>query len=293
MGDTPRLIDAVSAGGNLVVKDRMDIFIGFDSAWADNARAPGAICAVGLEGGVPAVFHRPRLVSFSQALAFIEEVRSPSGVSLVALDQPTLVPNATSMRPVERAAASLISWMGGGAQPANRGRTGMFCKAAPVWRFLTSLGAEEDPERARDADDGLFIMEVFPALALASLGPGFFGRLAGPRYNPGRAKTFRAADWVKVAETAAAEASAFGCVELAGWCREAGALAKPRKADQDMLDAALCTLIALRWRLRARQDSLLLGDLTSGYMVLPASQTVRERLTVAAMKCSVPVDGVR
>lgn len=270
----------------------MDIFIGFDSAWADNPRAPGAICAVGMESGVPTVFHRPRLVSFSQALAFIEEVRTPSGVSLVALDQPTLVPNTTSMRPVERAAASLISWMGGGVQPANRGRTGMFCDAAPVWRFLASLGAVEDPERARDAVDGLFIMEVFPALALASLAPEFFGRLAGPRYNPGRAKTFRAADWICVAETAATEADAFGCVELAGWCRGAAILAKPRKADQDMLDAALCVLIALRWRLGPRQDSLLLGDLTSGYMILPTSQAVREKLTVAAVKCSVPVDGV-
>jgi len=80
--------------------------------------------------------------------------------------------------------------------------------------------------------------------------------------------------------------------ELAAWCREAGALAKPRKADQDMLDAALCALIALRWRLRPRANSLLLGDLTSGYMVTPASRAVRERLTVAAVKCSVPVDGV-
>ena len=284
------LIGAFSAGRNLVGNDRMDIFIGFDSAWADNPRAPGAICAVGLEGDVPAVFHRPRLVSFSQALAFIEEVRSPSGVSLVALDQPTLVPNATSMRPVERVAASVVSWMGGGVQPANRGRTGMFCDAAPIWRFLAALGAEEDPERARGAADGLFIMEVFPALALASLAPGFFGRLAGPRYTPMRATTFRASDWVRVAEAAAEEASALGCVELAGWCRDAGALAKPRKADQDMLDSALCVLIAMRWRLRPRQDSLLLGDLTSGYMVLPVSEPVRERLSLAAAKCGVPVD---
>ncbi len=156
------------------------------------------------------------------------------------------------MRPVERAVASLISRMGGSAQPASRDRTGMLCEAAPVWRFRTSLEADEDPERAWDADDGLFIMEVFPALALASLGPGFFGRVAGPRYNLGRATTFRAADWVKVAEMAAAETSGFGCVDLAGWCRAAGALAKPRKADQDMLDAALCTPIALRWRLGPR-----------------------------------------
>jgi predicted RNase H-like nuclease len=35
----------------------------------------------------------------------------------MALDQPTIVRNATSMRAAERAAASLISWLGGGVQP--------------------------------------------------------------------------------------------------------------------------------------------------------------------------------
>ena len=212
----------------------MDIYIGFDSAWADNPKAPGAICAVGIKDSVPVQFHEPRLVSFDQALRFIREVRSDKGNTLVALDQPTLVPNSTGMRPVERVAAALVSWLGGGVQPANRGKVGMFCDASPVWRFLTALGAVEDPERARAAADGLFLMEVFPALALASLGIGFFGRLSGPRYNPDRGKTFRTEDWSRVAENAALEATSLGCEELASWCRDTGRVAHPKKAHQDM-----------------------------------------------------------
>src|SRR5579863_6879477 len=142
----------------------MDIYIGFDSAWTDNPRAPGAICAVSIEEGNPTGFHAPQLVSFDQALTFIQETRSTTGVTLVALDQPTVVPNLVSMRPVERVAASLVSWLGGGVQPANRGRQGMFCDASPIWRFLTALGAEESPEQARAAANGLYLMEVFPAL---------------------------------------------------------------------------------------------------------------------------------
>jgi len=68
--------------------------------------------------------------------------------------------------------------------------------------------------------------------------------------------------------------------------------AQPTKPDQDKLDAAICLLIALRWRLRPREESLMLGDLASGYMILPASPDVREHLTVAARKLSVPVDGL-
>jgi hypothetical protein len=37
--------------------------------------------------------------------------------------------------------------------------------------------------------------------------------------------------------------------------------------------------------------SPLLGDLAAVYMVLPAIQPVRERLTVAARRYSVPLDG--
>ena len=112
------------------------------------------------------------------------------------------------MRPVEQAAASLISWLGGGVQPSNTGRVGMFCEDSPLWRFLSALGAEESPEAARTALKGLFLVEVFPAIALASLHPNFFGRLAAPKYNPGRGKTFKLEDWVRVTGAAAAEAEA-------------------------------------------------------------------------------------
>jgi predicted RNase H-like nuclease len=267
----------------------MDVYIGFDSAWTDN-KAPGAICAVGVEGGNTLRFYTPDLVSFDQALTFIRQVRSENGVTLIALDQPTVVRNMTSMRPVERVAASLISWLGGGVQPSNRGRIGMFCDASPIWGFVEALGAVENPEEARTASRGLYLMEVFPALALASM--GFFGRLAAPRYNPGRRKTFRTRDWVRVADVAARQAAALGCEELAEWCRRTGEITQPRKADQDRLDSALCVLIALRWRLRPRDESLLLGDLATGYMVLPASPEVREQLSVAAVKCAVAMDGV-
>jgi predicted RNase H-like nuclease len=257
----------------------MDIHIGFDSAWMDNPKAPGAICAVGTQDGQPVRFYAPQLVSFDQALNFIRKTLSEDGITLIALDQPTVVPNLTSMRPVDRVAASLAGWLGGGVQPANRGRRGIFCDDA------------ENPEMARTATTGLFVMEVFPALALASMDINFFGRLSAPRYNPNRKGTFRLADWMRVAEAAAREANLFGCEEFVDWCRS-GAIARPQKSDQDKLDSALCVLIALHWRLRAREVSLLIGDLSTGYMVLPASQEVRKFLALAARKHAVSIDGV-
>lgn len=266
---------------------RTDVLIGFDSAWTDNPKAPGAICSVTLRDGQVVAFEPPRLVRFSEALAFISEHRSQDGHTLVAIDQPTVVPNLTSMRPVERVAASLVSWLGGGVQPSNRGRRGMFCEASPIWPFLRSLEAIEDPETSRTAETGLYAIEVFPALALASLDPSFFGRLSAPRYNPARRKTYRYTDWIKVAEAAARTFAELGVTEAADWCRGAAELTKPTKADQDRLDAMLCLAIALWWRSRDRSQSMILGSIDTGYMVLPASREVRERLSATAEKLGV------
>lgn len=266
---------------------RTDVLIGFDSAWTDNPKAPGAICAVAMRDGEVVGFEPPRLVRFAEALAFIAEHQSHTGCTLVAIDQPTVVPNLTSMRPVERVAASLVSWLGGGVQPSNRGRRGMFCDASPIWPFLRSLAAVEDPESSRIAPTGLYAIEVFPALALASLDPSFFGRLAAPRYNPGRRKTYRHNDWIRVAQAAASALAELGAHEPARWCRQSAELPKPTKADQDRLDAMLCVLIAIWWRTRDRSRSMILGSVDNGYMVLPASRDVRERLTATARTLGV------
>jgi predicted RNase H-like nuclease len=264
--------------------------IGFDSAWTDKLDAPGAICAMVFDGTQPVEFHAPRLATFAEALRFIREVRSPDGATLLALDQPTIVPNNTSMRPVERVAASLISWMGGGVQPANRSKVGMFCDASPVWGFLRELGAIETPEASRGAAHGLHLIEVFPALALASFGPQFFGRLAAPKYNPARRKTFRLADWQRVAGVAADRFRAFGADDPAAWCASQEDIVTPKKEDQDRLDAMLCLLVAMQWRLAPRDQSMMLGSLDSGYMVFPASADVRERIETAAARCGVTAD---
>jgi predicted RNase H-like nuclease len=184
---------------------------------------------------------------------------------------------------------SLISWMGGGVQPANTGRP-LFGHAAPVTLFLRQLGAAEDPELARTADRGLHLMEVFPALALASLDPAFFGLRKGPRYNPGRRKTFRMEDWRAVVDAAMREATNLGCMPLVNWIEEIRATTAPRKEHQDKLDAAVCLLIAIRWRLGKREQSVAIGDLKNGYIVAPVSGPFFRRLCEVAAERGVPID---
>lgn len=268
--------------------------ISFDSAWTDNAKAPGAICAISVGPDGATSFTAPRLVRFLQAHDFIETMRRTCDICLVALDQPTLVPNAHGCRPVERVASSLVSFVGGGVQPANRSKRDMFGDDAPIWRFLDRLGAEENPERARIAQTGLFIVEVFPALALPSLEPRFCERLAGPRYNPERRKTFRQEHWHAVVETVTSYADRHAMPGMTCWAEELRAKTtsqRPTGADQDCLDAVLCALIGYHWRCKPRDASIMIGDLTSGYMIAPVAPPARFRLEAAARKVGVAVDG--
>jgi predicted RNase H-like nuclease len=268
------------------------VIFGFDSAWTDAPKAPGAICAVAFDQLGQVQFYEPRLVSFAEALAYIKELRKDFVVSLVALDQPTVVPNASGGRPVDKVAASLVSFVGGGAQMANRSKVGMFCDDSPIWSFISGLDATEDPIQARTASSGHFLIEVFPALALPALDERFAQRLRAPKYNPQNRKKFRLEDWQAVARAVKCSAEWFKVPGLAEWADHMRNVARPRKSDQDKLDAAICALIGLYWRTGPIAHSAMLGDVDQGYMVTPISDETWPRLREAAIQRGVPMSQV-
>lgn len=276
-------MDLVSPQKNVVV-------FGFDSAWTDNPKAPGAICAITFNAWGQARFLAPRMTSFSDALRFIDAVRKDYDLSLVALDQPTIVPNLSGSRPVDKVAASLVSFVGGGVQPANRSKIGMFCDDAPIWTFIASLGAVQSPLEARTASHGHFLIEVFPALSLPSLDDRFALRMGAPKYNPANRNRFRMQDWRAVVQVVGQIADDVGLAEMVAWVETLGALDTPRKADQDRLDAVICALVGLLWRSGRPEAMAMLGDLTFGYMVAPISAATRSRLQDASQRRSVAMN---
>jgi predicted RNase H-like nuclease len=266
------------------------IIFGFDSAWANNPKSPGAITAVafGIDGTTE--FLPPVLVNFDQAEEWIQRQRSGFDYALVAIDQPTIVPNASGMRPVEKVAGSLVSFVGGGVQPANRKPEGFFEDQAPIWQFLSKLGARQAPEEARVANEGLFLIEVFPALALPSMNERFAERLAGPKYNPKQKKAFSIRDWGDVCRTIIDVAAEFQVFSVVEWLEEMELKTNPTKADQDMLDAVICCLIGVVWKYAERGRSVLIGDTNFGYMVSPVSPPNLERLRKKAKNLDLEID---
>jgi predicted RNase H-like nuclease len=186
--------------------------------------------------------------------------------TIILLDQPTIVKNTAGQRPVENIVGSAVSLRYGGMQPANTSREEMFGKKAPVWRFLTRFGGPADPLEPI-ANSRVF--ETYPVLAMIPLewmlqDPRAAGRL--PKYNPDRKRTFSISDWRYVCGQLSAAFCVRGLVEIVGWLT-AAQRASPRKDDQDCLDACLCLLVALY--LAERKDCLMVGDMQTGYIIVP------------------------
>ena len=251
-------------------------YIGFDSAWG--GKAPGGLCYAVLDNGSLCESATPTLATFEDAKGVIEQCREEADYTLVAIDQPTMVPNHTGMRPVERVAGAIQP----GVQPANLNST-MFNRTAPIWAFLDGLDPREEPLEAQRATEGLHLIEVFPGLALRGLLSGPPARLS---YNP-KGPKFTIDHWRLVAECTSAQTNDLGMPAFSSWAADASGLTKPSKADQDRLDAVICLVVALKWRQRDAATTVL-GD-WRGYMVTPLSPAGKVKVTAAAAKHCVPV----
>jgi len=201
----------------------------------------------------------------------------------VLLDQPTIVTNTAGQRPVENVVASLVSRRFGGMQPANTARTEMFGEGAPVWRFLERFGGAADPHRPLMQTR---VFETYPVLIMIALGwmlpdaRRSGGRL--PRYNPDRGRTFSAVDWRHVCQRIRTEFEARRLSGLAKWLDNAAANARPRKRDQDCVDACICLLAALY--LVERRECLMIGNTHTGYIVVPSGRELQSELEARCAK---------
>jgi predicted RNase H-like nuclease len=263
------------------------IFSGFDSAWTDDPKRPGALAhIVAAENKLE--FLAPELRTFDHALTELLRLGQTADLHLVALDQPTIVPNLTGSRPVERVVASVISKFKGGVQPSNRGKLEMFGDGAPVWRFLQNLKYDELPFVAHRAASGRYLIEVFPALSIAGMFPRFVARGRLPKYNPQNRRIFQMEDWRLLMDDVAEYAVKGDIAGLQEWAHRQRHRERPTKSDQDRADAAICALQALDWWRHGLERSAVVGDGERGYMVAAVSPITDAILKEAAQRAGVP-----
>ena len=289
-----------------------EAFVGFDSAWGGH-RA-GAIAWAVFEDEVPKKAPPPCLVGFADAAEIIEDLQRECDDVLVAIDQPIVVPNDIGSRPVDDAVDSLMQHLKSRALKANRTeqKKGTVTQRgydnkyqlgdeAPVWKFMSKIGpcgyfgktdtddkrAFVDFQAAKIVTGNTHVIEVYPALALAALNPKFMDRESAARYDPEHRwgnYPFSLDDWKSVC-SAVADCADQSCLqELSQWAAEIAepwvSPSRPRKLDQDKIDAILCLLVAMQWRWQSNGAGVI-GDLETGYIVAPTSDETRKILKEA------------
>jgi predicted RNase H-like nuclease len=246
------------------------LLVGFDSAWALNNRG-ALVGALHFDDGTSHGLGAPQKVDYRDAEDVILKWQADHAPrdTIVLLDQPTIVPNPRDSRPVEKIVGSLVSRRRGGMQPANTSKEKMFGEEAPVRQFLTLFGGPADP---LEPVAGTRVFETYPVLAIIALG---WMRPDGnlPKYNPKR-KTFLPEDWKLVCDRTSGALRDRGLMDIVRWIASAAQKNPTSKGDQDGLDACLCLLVALY--LAERKDCLMVGDLQTGYIVVPYGNGIRE-----------------
>ena len=273
------------------------IITGFDSAWTDKQNQPGAIASIVQYKNGECRWMEPRLATFSQAKTIICTLSVQSPFHFVVIDQPIVVPNKDGSRPVDKIAASLISKLKGGVQPANRSKKNMFGDKAPIWKLLRNIPHKQLPWQAhkevqinQDSVSQKIIAEVFPALALPGLIPSFFARGKCAKYNPANKKNFNIEDWVLICEFIESYAKQNKIKGLSEWARSTKRINSPTKSDQDKLDGAICALIGYQWYQKGTKTNMIIGDVKTGYIITPVTPEVSDILTQSAKLRRVPVN---
>jgi len=259
------------------------LIVGFDSAWTRNKS--GAL--VGVLHSDCRVFQElgsPHVADFKDAHRIISgwKKQHKPGKTIVMLDQPTIVRNAEGQRPVENIVASPVSLRYGGVQPANTKKDEMFGDAAPVWEFLSHYGDSANPFLP---SLGTFVLETYPVLSIIALGWTLIdsrktGRL--PKYNPERGKTFSTLDWSHICQSVASELRKFELHDLSQWAETLKSSDKPRKRDQDGIDACICLITGLH--LADGKQCIMVGDTNSGYMIVPFTDALYQELVIRCEK---------
>lgn len=250
------------------------LLVGFDSAWT--AGNQGALVgAIRRNDGSVQPLGSPFAANFNAAEQTITAWQTGHSLerTLVLIDQPTIVTNATGQRPVENIVASPVSRRFGGMQPANTGRRGMFDNGAPIWSFLNRFGG---PANFLSCSRPTEVFETYPVLTIIARGwilphtQRSTGRL--PKYNPIRRSTFRTDDWRYLCGELSLAFRNLGVAVIADWIDSIQHIPKPRKTDQDCLDACLCLLVAMD--MAEGETCLLIGEQKTGYIVTTASELV-------------------
>lgn len=235
-------------------------FVGIDFGWRSQ---PSGLCCLEWDGGLQWVALE-RLQAIDEILAWVDQHIRSDQDGIVAVDAPTLIPNATGMRLCDRLAHKHFGRYHAGCYPANLGSP-FAERTLALGLSLEARGFAHAPVlEARQA--GRHQIEVFPHPAIVTL----FrldriikykkGRLAERQAELGRLRQHILTDLPNLEPSLKLATTRLPDIPSQG---------NALKALEDQLDSLICAYVAAHWWYWGVQRNWVLGDRTTGYIVVP------------------------
>ncbi|MEL6935400.1 MAG: DUF429 domain-containing protein [Cyanobacteria bacterium J06633_23] len=240
-------------------------FLGVDLGWQTG---PTGVCCLQLTAATLSLVTLDRLTTHSDVLTWITHQVPANIPAMVAVDAPTIIPNPTGMREPDRLAHKYFGKYHAGCYPANQ--SSVFApRLLAFGQALTDQGFGHAPT-LEPRQPGRYQIEFFPHPAMVHL----FGLSRILKYKKGPIAQ-RRQQLEKLRSlllkhlpnhTPRLELHQLPTIPQGG-----AAL----KAVEDQLDSIVCAYGAAHWWYWGRLRNQVLGDLASGYIVVPAPYDVR------------------
>jgi predicted RNase H-like nuclease len=238
-------------------------FIGVDLGWKSQ---PSGLCCLKLVEGKLELVDLERKDAIAHILTWIDTWVEPNQPALIAVDAPTLIPNATGSRLPDKLTHKYFGKYHAGCYPANQNLP-FADRTINFGLELESRGFAHAPEITPQTP-GRYQIEVFPHPAIVNL----FGLERILKYKKGRISE-RRLELIKLYQYIVEILPKFEPFLCLGDLLndEIPYTGAELKATEDKLDSLICAYVAAYWWYWGEQRNLVLGDRTTGYIVIPKS----------------------
>ena len=242
-------------------------FLGIDLGWRSQ---PSGLCCLAWEDNQLQLLNLDRLEAIEDILAWVDIWAPPereSEPAMIAVDAPTLIPNATGMRLPDKLTHKHFGRYHAGCYPANLN--------LPFAQRTVSFGLELEARGFAHAPViepqqlGRYQIEVFPHPAIVHL----FSLERILKYKKGKLAE-RLSELMKLRQYIVdilpnLEPSLNLATADMAMLTEIPSSTAALKAFEDKLDSLICAYVGAHWWYWGLERNLVLGDAATGYIVVP------------------------
>ncbi|MDZ8055469.1 MAG: DUF429 domain-containing protein [Aulosira sp. ZfuVER01] len=239
-------------------------FLGIDLGWKSQ---PSGLCCLELIDGELEIIDLDRKEAIADILTWIDTCIHPDAPAIIAVDAPTLIPNASGSRLPDKLSHKHFGKYHAGCYPANLGLA--FAERTVNFGLELEFRGFAHAPTIKPQTLGRYQIEVFPHPAIVHL----FNLERILKYKKGRLRE-RRLELIRlynyIVDILPTLQPPLRSLRLGGsFIPEIPNTGAALKAVEDRLDSLICAYVAAHWWYWGEQRNLVLGDRTTGYIVIP------------------------